>query len=70
MAGYGLSQLARASLAFASSRLQHGNPSLDFIMSLSQPTRQAELDLANMAFWDELCGSYDARALGIVDKLG
>ena len=31
-------------------------------------TPQLEIDQANMAFWDELCGSTDAQSLGITDS--
>lgn len=37
-------------------------------VSLPESGRQAEIDRANMAFWDELCGSALARRLGITDS--
>ena len=37
-------------------------------MSSSEITAQIDIDQANKAFWDELCGSMDARSLGIDDR--
>jgi ubiquinone/menaquinone biosynthesis C-methylase UbiE len=38
-------------------------------MGASPPAgRQADIDKANMAFWDELCGSTLARRLGVTDS--
>ncbi|MGI9434422.1 MAG: class I SAM-dependent methyltransferase [Geminicoccaceae bacterium] len=37
-------------------------------MALSLSANQLEIDRENGAFWNELCGSATARALGIVDR--
>ncbi len=41
---------------------------MSHVSSNPGPNGQAEIDKANMAFWDELCGSALARRIGVTDS--